>query len=613
MPPVAHAAPIQRILFPQPGDEAARALYVRADPDAVSWTRSSLSISSGATASLATYFAGLPAAYWRAHTQVTAVTVVGEVAGPAVVRVCAADEVTPRRVIATLNADGAFSSLIDIAEGTWFWLEIDAGATGTTLRDAAWLADPAEEVSASVCITTHNRGADCVGVLRRLASDDVVTAKVTRVIVVDQGDRRVRDAAGFDEAVAALGDRFTLIEQGNLGGSGGFSRGMIEALDGRATHALLLDDDVMLEPESIFRMLGFAAHANQETIVGAQMLSLPDRTLLHSLGERIERRGFWWTSVAPALAPVDLAEATIESTPGLRIRHDVDYNGWWMCLIPLRTVRRIGVSLPLFIKWDDAELGLRAAAAGVPTVTLPGAALWHMPWTGKDDGLDWQAYYQLRNRLVTALLHSAAARGGGVLSASFAQDVNHLLCLQYGSAAARRVALRDVLEGPERLQQTLAHRTDDMRALMARAGQAVVPDSQLPRPISAAPSEPRPGRLSAFFRLLRVVVHQMRRPRVTPQHVVDVALRRSEGKWWALGAVDSATVASATGIGAFVARRDRAVSARLLCDAVALRAQLWVRWPRLARSYRAAAPQLASPDAWRDLFAAHGGGDPRSL
>ena len=58
------------------------------------------------------------------------------------------------------------------------------------------------------------------------------------------------------------------------------------------------------------------------------------------------------------------------------------------------------------IKWDDVEYGWRATDRGFPTVTLPGAAVWHVPWDGKDDSIDWQAYYHQRNRWLSALLHA---------------------------------------------------------------------------------------------------------------------------------------------------------------------------------------------------------------
>ena len=104
--------------------------------------------------------------------------------------------------------------------------------------------------------------------------------------------------------------------------------------------------------------------------------------------------------------------ATCAPRAGCTSRIDVDFNGWFMCLIPRQVLEEIGLSLPLFIKWDDSEFGLRAKEAGYPTVTFPGAAVWHIPWTDKNDALDWQAYFHHRNRFIAALLHSPYPQGG---------------------------------------------------------------------------------------------------------------------------------------------------------------------------------------------------------
>ena len=38
--------------------------------------------------------------------------------------------------------------------------------------------------------------------------------------------------------------------------------------------------------------------------------------------------------------------------------------------------------------------------------------MWHVPWTDKNDAVDWQAYFHLRNRLVVSALHwDAPVRG----------------------------------------------------------------------------------------------------------------------------------------------------------------------------------------------------------
>jgi len=97
-------------------------------------------------------------------------------------------------------------------------------------------------------------------------------------------------------------------------------------------------------------------------------------------------------------------------------------------MIPRQVAEELGQPLPLFIKWDDAEYGLRAGEHGYPTVTLPGAAIWHMAWSDKDDAIDWQAYFHLRNRLVVAALHWDGDITGLVRS-HLKATLKHLACL----------------------------------------------------------------------------------------------------------------------------------------------------------------------------------------
>lgn len=597
-------AAVQRIRFPWPGDEEAAPLYVRGD-DVLTWSRRALTIPARNTGFLDTYFGAFPAGYWHAFAAVTRVTLTGRVEGAARVTLCGAAADVPRVIIAVHEvSDAPFSIGASTREWTWLWIEVEAFDRDVTISDVAWRLEETAPGDVAVCITTHDRPTDCVRVLERLAEETTATF-LPQIIVVDQGVTRASEAPGWEQVAARLGERLRYIVQPNLGGSGGYSRGLSLALDGTTRYMLLLDDDVLLEPESLSRMVAFADRASASTIVGAQMLSLTDRTLLHSYGERVRRRGFWWVPVADELASLDLATHTLPATPAMRRVYDVDFNGWWMCLLPRATVERVGLALPYFIKWDDAEFGLRARAAGTQTVTLPGAAVWHMPWTGKDDGLDWQAYYQLRNRIVTALLHGSGRRGGGVLSASFAQDLNHVLCLQYGSAAARAVAMRDVLAGPDHLYRSLRARVGDMRDLMRRAGQIVVADGDLPAVVGdrPVPTPPR-GAARSAVRLLRVVLHQLRpvRSAGTAPGPVSTALARAEGKWWALGILDSALVRSATGRGAFIARRRRRTALSLAVAASTLRVRLWMRWPALRRRYRQALPGLVSRERWGEAF-----------
>ena len=72
-------------------------------------------------------------------------------------------------------------------------------------------------------------------------------------------------------------------------------------------------------------------------------------------------------------------------------------------------VRAIGYPLPLFFQWDDIEYGYRARAHGFPTVALPGAGVWHADFGWKDWD-EWHRYFNMRNGLITAALHTAVLR-----------------------------------------------------------------------------------------------------------------------------------------------------------------------------------------------------------
>ena len=141
----------------------------------------------------------------------------------------------------------------------------------------------------SIGITTFNRPDFCVDQLIKLPEQPDVLA------ILDEIYRR---RPGHPEGVAtttlssrppkALGPKLRYIEQGNLGGSGGFSRSMDEAtVKGDADYVLLLDDDVVCEPEGILRAVAFADLAKQP-----DACRRPDVQPLRPLGHaRVRRDG----------------------------------------------------------------------------------------------------------------------------------------------------------------------------------------------------------------------------------------------------------------------------------------------------------------------------------
>ncbi|WP_432495417.1 glycosyltransferase [Kineococcus gypseus] len=580
--------------------------------------RRGLVVDARSRVSFGTYFNAFPAAYWRRWTTASAVRLRVELAAPGTVTVYKSNARGLRqRVTSRPVAPGepllAELPLAAFGDGGWYWFDVAAGAGETALVAAEWQV--AEEVPApastlSIAITTFNRPDYCLALLRALAGADEVRAVLDRVFVVDQGTQLVSDQPGFDEVAAELGEQLRVVRQANLGGSGGFSRGMRETLrEGRSGHVLLLDDDIVVEPEGVLRALRFAQACRTPTVVGGHMFDMYDRSVMHSLGERIDRYRFFWGSVPGVHERHDLSAQNLRATPWMHKRVDVDYNGWWMCLIPVSVIREVGLSLPVFIKWDDAEFGLRAAEAGFPTVSLPGAAVWHVSWLDKDDGTDWQAYFHERNRVVAALLHSPYPRGGRIFRESVFTDVKHLISMQYSTEVLRLMALQDVLSGPDHLLATLPTRTAEVRAARkdfsdARASTDVdafpAPHQRKPPRKGKEPSSP--NRYTLLPWAAAVVARHLTAPDPAALERPEKQVAAMDSTWWRLAHYDSAVVSTADGTAAAWYRRDPRTFRDLLRRSAEAHRQLWARWDELSAAYRAALPRFTSPQAWDAVF-----------
>jgi galactofuranosylgalactofuranosylrhamnosyl-N-acetylglucosaminyl-diphospho-decaprenol beta-1,5/1,6-galactofuranosyltransferase len=447
--------------------------------------------------------------------------------------------------------------------------------------------------------------------LVQLSRNQPVLDILDRVIVVDQGTQKVTDNERYADAAAALGDKLQLIEQPNLGGSGGFSRAMSEAAAaGDSDYVLLLDDDVVCELASILRAVAFADLASSPTLVGGHMFSLYDRSVMHAYGEALARYKWFWGPAPGTYHGHDFSRRTLRSTRWLHRRIDVDYNGWWMCLIPTNVIRQIGLSLPMFIKWDDAEFGLRAQEAGFPTVSLPGVAVWHVPWTEKDDTLDWQAYFHERNRLISGLLHSPYERGGRLVRESFENHVKRMMSMQYSTGEIILQALQDVIDGPDRMHRDIVHRLQEVRGLRNHYDDGVAEPTLDAFPPPRRKKPPRkgkgigmpssmPGKVKmAATGLARQVLPTRELAETHPEGIVPHADQR----WWRLAHFDSAIVSTADGTAASWYRRRPRQFRDQLARSARLHAQLYKEWDELAERYRAALPDLVSPETWKATF-----------
>ena len=380
-----------------------------------------------------------------------------------------------------------------------------------------------------------------------------------------------------------------------------------------------MDDDVVCEPEGIIRAITFGDLARRPTIVGGHMFSIYSPSRLHSFGEIVQPWRFWWQSPPDVFTDWDFAARNLRSARWLHKRIDVDFNGWFMCLIPREVLDEIGLSLPLFIKWDDSEFGLRAKAAGYPTVTFPGAAVWHVPWTDKNDALDWQAYFHHRNRFVAALLHSPYPRGGRMVRESLNHQIKHLVSMQYSTVELRHQALEDVLAGPDRLHddaadQAAARSTRSASSSATRSSQAD-PDAFPPVRRKKPPRKGKdgieiPGRLSQLVTAGPAPPMRQLRPTARAGPGVPRGRGHRHGRQvvppGALRLRDRLDARRHLG-GALPARPRRSsatCSSGPWRSTQRLRREWPTSWPR---EYRAALGEITSPEAWEETFRALAG------
>ncbi|QVI28074.1 glycosyltransferase [Mycolicibacterium neoaurum] len=618
---------LSRIILPRPGEPLdVRKLYIEESETnarrAHAPTRTTLEIGAESEVSFATYFNAFPASYWRRWSILESVVLRVELTGTARIDLYRSKATGARITVGGTEASSVGDTpaviefeveLAPFEDGGWIWFDITTD-TAVTVHSAGWYAPVQAPGRADVAIgiPTFNRPADCVSALAALTSDPLVDKVISTVIVSDQGNNKAKDHPGFEAAAAALGDRLMIRYQPNLGGSGGYSRVMYEALKNTECEQILfMDDDIRVEPDSILRALAFNRFAKVPTLVGGQMLNLQEPSHLHVMGEMIDSENFMWTGAINTeydhnFAKYPLNSEEHERSRMLHRRIDVDYNGWWMCMIPRKVAQELGQPLPLFIKWDDSEYGLRAGEHGYPTVTLPGAAIWHMAWSDKDDAIDWQAYFHLRNRLVVAALHWDG-KIGGLVASHLKATLKHLLCLEYSTVAIQNKAMDDFLAGPDHIFSILESALPEVRALRQQFPDAVVLESAsaLPAPSDkrwrkkvAIPTNP----LSIASRLTRGVAHQLS-PHDPAHHVrPQINVATQDARWFSLCTVDGVTVTTADGRGVVYRQRDREKMFGLLRESLKRQLLLARKFDRMRKVYRAALPELTSPQRWEAVL-----------
>jgi glycosyltransferase involved in cell wall biosynthesis len=590
--PSTRLRPLWRFVLPgDPGRPAS--LYVRCARNARLSHRDGVVLGPDGLAQFDTYFNSLSIGRLLRHTTVRSIVLQACVSGAARLEIVHERSGATPVVVAASELCASHQDVhevpvppLDQLGDGFLFLRVTSLGPAAAISASAWCTSdqPARGVHLGVIVATYNRPSDVRENVARLAAalEEPAVGAMVDIIVVD-------NACNLDLGVT--GRAVTVLPNRNTGGTGGFTRGLMHARAlGRATHVLLMDDDVVFDPEIVFRTREFLAFARDPSLcIAGAMFDRVAPTLLFEAGAQFDAM-----SANPNRAPgqgLDLADwgnvmRAEEAT------EDVDYGAWWFFAFPIDLTR--DNPLPMFLRGDDVCWGL--LHAGRSTISLNGIGLWHEGFELKNGPVTW--FYETRNFALTSILATPEYTWRNLMRRYLDTCGRSLVSLKYDSAERITLGVQELLRGPRHWL------TLDQAALHERVGAFAI---ERAAPLGAELARVEPMRvpagagriLAALASIVTLGGHLLpRRFDRSPLRAVPIQHR-------VLGASPGHAAIlyrDTTGAFGFVATRDRRRFLRLFGDMLLTAVRIRRRFERVRKAYRDAYPEMVSDDYWRTQF-----------
>jgi len=294
----------------------------------------------------------------------------------------------------------------------------------------------AYDVCATLIICTYKREENIISNANYLSESFNDCSELKQIIIVDNGK-----TLGDEK----FGKKIKLILNDNTGGSGGYSRGIEEAIKNKEiTHLILMDDDVNFDKLSIQKMLGFikALKSGYKNIsVSGSMLYINKPSVQFEAGGNFSESGVQ-KSFGHYL-DLNVRENLILNEK----ENDINYGGWWFMCMPSVYAKSGHLPMPFFMKYDDVEYALRCK---LNFITLNGVSVWHEPFEWKYNSSS--EYYNIRNYLFLRKLLDKSFTKKQAKKLVCKQMLEKLCRRQYQMVKAVKLGYIDYLKGIEYLK-----------------------------------------------------------------------------------------------------------------------------------------------------------------
>lgn len=587
---------LQRLILPR--DETTEPLlYVRSQGD-VSFADENAMLVKGAEISFDTSFGVFAAGRWRRLTSVDCLSVTVHAVGSGRIELVGVSSVARgvalrEKIVASTGISSSGKTTIEVPDfaktsiGTYF-VRVSAEQSDVVVSGGQWTTTTTapREVRLSLSVTTFNRQdyvkPTVAKVLQLVENVDSLRDRM-RILVVDNA-RNI----SFDTAPNAP---ITVVQNPNLGGAGGFARGIIHLRDeGWSTHVLLMDDDITLEPEALVRTFALFTFARDEKLcIHGAMLSEEQAWMQFEAGSK-----YRWRSLYP-LRAIGREDDLRERKLALRDAREKKfaYTAWWYTAFPISITR--DNPLPVFVRGDDVAFGLMHT--GKHSVTMNGVIVWHADFGLKNNPSS--LYYEKRNFAIVDTLVFANHHWWHLARRFVALCFRNLFSMRYASVEYMIRGVRAYLAGPDALMATDHSALHDELRKVAE---------EKPGPLSAelaavSITKPRP-------KIIRLVGFALAIP-LLGGYILPKVLRRDVLK---TAPIDSRAVGLATRYNRILYRHDRLPEGflverdskrffKLLREVCVVTKDIALNYRRLKREYKAAYPTLVSDASWHARFA----------
>ncbi|MEY8802421.1 hypothetical protein AB9K35_19270 [Leisingera sp. XS_AS12] len=246
----------------------------------------------------------------------------------------------------------------------------------------------------------------------------------------------------------------------NLGGAGGFARGLLEAEEDGYSHCLFMDDDAAFHMENIARAYTFLALArDSRTALAGAMINNSHKWCMWENGALFDGSCHPLYNGADLRDPAQVRGIEFSST---HTAPPTLYGGWWFFAFPIAHVTHH--PFPFFVRGDDISFSL---ANDFRIFTLNGVVSFQDDFTEKESPQT--LYLDLRNHLIHHLVFDKLERSPlGTAKIAIRFMLRSLLRFKYESAEAQLLAWQDVMKGPKFFDENIdmSQRRADIKALM---------------------------------------------------------------------------------------------------------------------------------------------------